>query len=823
MRLLLLGALFALLVHAGTATSRLERWKAARFLNQAGTHPVDANLLPRLKRGSIEKNRRQGRTLRIAGAEFERGIVMPSAGEIIVRLPSPGKTFHAMAGVDSNDTGYYLNAGRGSVVLSVLVNGRQQYRSPVLHEGMAAQQVNVPLNGAREFTLRLEAVGEHSRTWQSAWDMADWAVARAELASGRQLWLDELPVGPLPENFAIRLPFAFRYGGRSSSEFLSNWTVTRSSRELDADRTEFNSVYKDPATGLTLRARCAGYRGHPLLEWTLYFKNEGASDTPILEDIQPLDDFFDRSDGAEFQLHYFDGSSASPTDYRPHEAILAPKAEMRFDSTGGRPTDRYLSYFNLATAEGGVIVSIGWPGQWGAVFSRDAARRTRIRAGQQGTHFVLHPGEEVRTPMIALGFYDGDWIDGQNVWRRWMIRHNVPRPGGQLHPPQLAGGTNRATIEMQDATEANQIEGLNADLNAGLALDYWWMDAGWYPFAKDKGWPQVGTWIPDPVRFPRGLRPISDIAHRRGVKTVVWFEPERVARGSWLEQNHPEWLIGKDGADKLLYLGNPEALAWLTGHVSDLIKTQGIDTYRQDFNFEPLPRWRFNDAEDRQGISEIKHVTGYLAYWDELRRRFPNLLIDTCASGGRRNDLETLRRAVPLWRSDFAYETSPMQQFTYGMAFWMPYFGTGVNSIDPYVFRSQMTPAVALGMDLSRVPDGYARFGRRVNEWRSIAAYYYGDYYPLTPYSTAGTSWLAWQFHLSEKNEGLVQVFRRPRSPYESARLKLRGLDAARSYTVKDVDSGSEQTFTGADLMVKGLPVSCPAVPEALLITYRPQ
>lgn len=821
MRLLLLGAVFALLLHADTAASRLERWTAARFLKQADTHPVEANLLPHLKSGAIEKNRRQGRTLRIAGAEFDRGIVMPSTGEIIVRLPAPGKSFHAMAGVDSNDTGYYLNAGRGSVVISVLIEGRQQYRSPVLHEGMAALPVTVPLNGAREFTLRLESVGQHGRTWQSSWDMVDWARARAELTSGKLLWLDELPVGPLPENFATRFPFAFRYGGRPSSEFLSKWINTRSSRALDADRRELNSEFKDPVTHLTLRIQSIVYRDQPLVEWTLYFKNEGSADTPILEEIQPLDDFFDRTAGAEFTLHYFDGSSASPTDYRPHEAVLAPKAEMRFDSAGGRPTDRYLSHFNLATADGGIVISIGWPGQWAAVFNHDGARRARIRAGQQRTHFLLHPGEEVRTPLIALEFYDGDWIDGQNVWRRWMIRHNVPRPGGKLPPPQLAGGTNRATIEMQDATEANQIENLNADLDAGLTLDYWWMDAGWYPFARDKGWPQVGTWIPDPVRFPRGLRPISDIAHRRGLKTVVWFEPERVARGSWLEQNHPEWLIGKDGADKLLYLGNPEALAWLIDHISGLIKTQGIDTYRQDFNFAPLTCWRFNDAEDRQGISEIKHVTGYLAYWDELRRRFPELLIDTCASGGRRNDLETLRRAVPLWRSDFAYETSPMQQFTYGMAFWMPYFGTAINSIDPYIFRSQMTPAIALGMDLRLLPDGYALFGRRVNEWRQIASYYYGDYYPLTPYSTADTAWLAWQFHLSEKNEGLIQVFRRPRSPYESARFKLRGLDSDRRYIVKDMDNSSEQTLSGADLMEKGLPAHCPAAPQALLITYR--
>jgi len=102
---------------------------------------------------------------------------------------------------------------------------------------------------------------------------------------------------------------------------------------------------------------------------------------------------------------------------------------------------------------------------------------------------------------------------------------------------------------------------------------------------------------------------------RAAVKIIVWFEPERVTAGSWLWEKHPEWLLGKPDHDKLLFLGNREAREWLTDHVARIISEQGIDTYRQDFNFPPLEIWRANDAEDRQGITENQHVTGYLAYW----------------------------------------------------------------------------------------------------------------------------------------------------------------------------------------------------------------
>jgi len=198
------------------------------------------------------------------------------------------------------------------------------------------------------------------------------------------------------------------------------------------------------------------------------------------------------------------------------------------------------------------------------------------------------------------------------------------------------------------------------------------------------------------------------------------------------------------------------------------------------------------------------------------------MLIDTCASGGRRNDLETLRRAVPLWRSDFAYEPTAMQQMTYGMALWIPYFGTAVNAVDPYIFRSQMTPAVGIGLDPARSEDGYRKLGKLLAEWRSIADYYYGDYYPLTAYSTESTAWMAWQFHRPGQGDGVVQAFRRPDSPFESARFRLQGLDPAVRYRIADMDSKRESEFSGRELIEAGLSVSIPVAPGALILTYSP-
>jgi alpha-galactosidase len=374
-----------------------------------------------------------------------------------------------------------------------------------------------------------------------------------------------------------------------------------------------------------------------------------------------------------------------------------------------------------------------------------------------------------------------------------------------------------------------------------LKIDYWWMDAGWY---KNNGtWVNTGTWEVDTKRFPNGLRAITDHAHGKGVKSIVWFEPERVTPGTWLFETHPEWLLkappnpGNQAYApewQLLDLGNPEARGWLIEHVDGLIKQQGVDLYRQDFNMDPLFFWRAHDAADRQGITEIRHVTGYLAYWDELRRRHPNLLIDSCASGGRRNDLESMRRAVPLTKSDYLFEPVGEQCHFYGIAMWIPYHGTGTlvgpsdiiatptGQADPYIFRSNMCPSVTACWDMRRADLDYEALRRLTKQFRRIAPNYFGDYYPLTPYDTTQKTWMAWQFDRPDQGEGVVQAFRRAESEQEAAQFKLRGLDPHATYVVSDLDHPDNATeATGSTLLERGLSVTIVQRPGAAIFAYR--
>ena len=643
------------------------------------------------------------------------------------------------------------------------------------------------------------------------------AVVAAEAAAPGELgqkaeWIRQnLPAQPGGGPF----PFSFTYGGQPSAALLPSWEKKAKDARLDDQRTEHVLTWTDARTGLEVRCRAVEYRDFPTVEWTLHFKNTGVKETPILAGIQALDVKLSRKGAEEFVLHHHTGDNCSARSYEPHEPRLDAKARQAFAPAGGRPTNGAYPYFNIAYDGGGLIAVIGWPGQWAARFERDEAAALHVSAGQELTRFKLLPGEEVRSPLVVLQFWKGDRVRSQNVWRRWMIAHNLPRPGGNLPPPFTS-----ACMGLHQS-ESSEIGYIDAYLNGGVKLDYWWMDAGWYPC---RSWPETGTWEPDPGRFPRGIRAVSDYAHAKGMKLVLWFEPERVHPGTWLHKTHPEWLL----RGQLLNVGNPEARQWLTDHVDKFLTQQGIDLYRQDFNMDPLGHWRGNDPPDRQGITEIRHVEGYLAYWDELRRRHPDMLIDSCASGGRRNDLETLRRAVPLLRSDYQGPANPgaaemlvgNQGHTYGLSSWVPYYGTGVYYDDVYAVRSHLTPAFGIGYPAGAAKVDWAGFRRRIEDWKQVADCFYGDYYPLTPYTLSEAAWIGWQFDRPETGGGMVQAFRRTRSEEASMALKLRALDAAAAYEIRNLDVEGTTRAAGRELMEKGLRLKL-ARRQAALITYK--
>jgi len=645
-------------------------------------------------------------------------------------------------------------------------------------------------------------------------------------------------VVPAPEEFADRDAWVSRCFGsteRSGEPFISftmdeepatrllpDWHREYTTGPVDETRERHTLKLADSKTGLVVRCEGIVWKDYPTVEWTVYFRNEGLTDTPLLESIQALDSVFHRGGDGEFLLHYHHGDRYAMDSFAPMTAVLKPDSTLKFAPEGGRPTNGAWPYYNLEFGTGsGVLIAVGWPGQWATRFVRDGDTGLRIQAGQEQTRLVLHPGEEIRTPLIVLQFYRGDWLRAQNIWRRWMFSHNFPLDHGKPLGPKLAMASFWPFHSQ--TTQEGEITFLDICQRENIPLTTWWIDAGWYVNdGGDWGWPKVGTWEVDRKRFPGGLKAVSDHAHAKGIELLVWFEVERVAAGSWIAENHPEWVYGgKDGG--LLRMDDPEVRNWITNHIDQMITEEGIDFYRSDFNIDPLPFWRGNDPENRQGITEIRYVEGYLQYFDELRRRHPGMLIDSCASGGRRDDLETMRRAVPLLRTDLEQVPEAHQSVTFGFDLWLPYHDSVNWERSSYGFRSTLAPFLALNWDVREIGFNFEQARQFIQEWQHTVPYFFGDFYPVSPYGTGDDVWLAWQLDRPDLAGGVVQAFRREKSPHASVRYPLRGLDSNAVYVITSPDNKEERQMTGRELMEEGLPITLPEPRSAaLFFTGKP-
>lgn len=665
--------------------------------------------------------------------------------------------------------------------------------------------------------------------------------------------------------FMTRAPFSFSYDGRPSAELLPQWSHQQQEVSVSNGRAEYQVTWTEPHGQLRAQATVVLYPGYEATEWTVSFANPSKTRSKRLKDVLAADTTLNPDGRAAYVLHHFNGSADQADDYAPRTSGLkGGKAHLLYPR-GGRPSNGTWPYFNVSWTGAGVMVAVGWPGQWTAQLVVDEKTGLGLKAAmtsadpeQQSYDNIndarlldttLEPGEEVRLPLVVLMNWEaGSWVLAQNKWRRWMAAFNLPRFGGTLPTPIMPTTGNLSLLPDQ----SEEVSAIETYADRGTTRDrggyytHWWVDAGWYaiPRQATQNWFYgVGDWFPDPKRFPQGMRPTFTQAAGHDMKSLLWSEPERVMPETDLYKKHRGWLIAppSGGADQgyLLDLGNPAAWDWVVNRFDGIIRDQAatgrsLDVFRQDFNMDPLPYWNAADVPGRSGMTQVKHVMGHLAFWDELRSRHPGMWIDSCASGGRRNDLETMRRAVPLLRSDYQFEPTGNQSQTFGISFWLPYYGTGVGpqatnggawGSSQYVVRSSLAPCYTSAVDAGTATDqDWAVLDRMNRDFELIQDdLLYSDFYPLTEFSLEDEAWMAFQFNRPEAGSGTVLVFRRPRARAGSVRLFLQGLSPAGSYRVQNLDHPGAEIATGQSLSRSGLEVDLPVAPAAAIFQYKLQ
>lgn len=592
-------------------------------------------------------------------------------------------------------------------------------------------------------------------------------------------------------------------------------------------------------------------------EWLNWLENRSQSDTKIISNFNDCDIFLPLKKDALHELGAFiaDGDctlvySPKGSDCTENEftcdvesygtstrklASMFPGSRKLFSATGGRSSQKFLPMFDINQGNSGYIIAVGWTGQWFCEMSRDEDGMS-IKSGIEELSFVLHPGEKIRTSSFVIMPYSNGFTNARNQWRRYIKSESILGKGKRnKHAPlavNLWGG-----MESKDLVERADFVGKN-----NMGFEYFWIDAGWHGHSTQDSldefegdwYENVGSWNVNPYNHPDGLKEVAKAIKNNGMKFLLWFEPERVRRGADLEKEHANFLLknGDDGSF-LLDLGNEKAWQWCFDMISETVRALDVKCYRQDFNFDPLPYWRKADEENRRGIHEIKHIMGLYRLWEALLEEFPDLIIDNCASGGRRIDIETLKRSIPLWRSDYQctanHDVVTAQCHTAALSSWIPYHGTSVGRIvDLYRFRSCYTTALSDNFifsateNLSDISEEKIDFIRKMNaEYKKIRGIMECDYYPLTEPSADKTGWCAMQFDDSEKGEGVILAYRREKAPYISASFMLGNIKHECNYEFTDADSGEKEILSGRELAENGFTLTMPKKRTARVIYIK--
>ncbi len=610
--------------------------------------------------------------------------------------------------------------------------------------------------------------------------------------------------------------------------------------ELATDAAQRVVVYTAPDGRLQLHLTIREYPEFGIVEWYPELTGCGTEPSELIENFHSLALTVALPAETTVRIRRSYGTVNRDDDFRPDTVRLGSAghdASLRMTTGEGRSSAAWLPFFSVDTGAEGWNVGIGWSGAWTAEFSVGGGQ-LKLTAGMRHTRFRLNLGETLRQPSILLQrFTDAD--DARRRLRRFLLTHHTPRNSAGIPFPvpiscMAWGGMSTETML-----------GMIAEVHKQqMPFDTFWVDAGWYGPDRDVSdcemsgtsdwWTTVGDWRINRKIHPGGFRPVSDAAHRAGMKFLLWFELERVTPAAPVYTEHPEWLLTLPGQqDRLLDLGNPEACDWALETVSSLIVSEGIDCFRLDFNINTLPYWEHADAPERQGVSEAKHIAGLYRLWDELRRRFPDLLIDNCASGGRRIDFETMSRSLCLWRVD-GFRDDEVKQF--GMrhlSAWVPlHAGTAkLEPEDEYAFLSGVAAGTSwaaclclyayqptAGVNWFSSPDRerfswpFAR--RMIGLAQRLRPYFNGDYVAFE-FPEAG--WWGYQLHRPETGDGAVVVFRLPDSATARRTLPLRQIDPAGEYQT-DSD-GVLSALPGKDLQC--LQLTLPQPRTVRVIFYR--
>jgi len=587
--------------------------------------------------------------------------------------------------------------------------------------------------------------------------------------------------------------------------------------EAEAETVEITLI--DGHSNLQVHLLTTIYADRPVVTRSMRVVNDGSDDVKLITAMSAVLDLPD----ADWHLLQLTGAWARETHIVDAPLVAGTRAVRSQRGSTGHQQNPFILLRRPSTTEAAgeaIGMSLVYSGNFLAEVEVDSNDTVRARLGMdpETIRWQITPGMDLQIPEAVLVWSDEGLGGVSDAYHRLYRERLVTGTWRDKPRPVLLNSWEGVYFDF-DEDRLIEMAAQARDLGAELFV----LDDGWFG-QRDDDTSSLGDWTVDLRKLPSGLPELVSRINDLGLLFGIWIEPEMVSPRSHLFENHPEWAVGSPGRPRseirnqyVLDLANHEVVDFLERVIGNVLSSAPISYVKWDYNRVITEPFGASLPPERQNEFFHRYMLGVYDLYSRLTERFPDVLFESCAGGGGRNDPGMLAFAPQAWVSDDT-DAIQRQKIQYGTSLVYPLVAMGAHvSSVPNHQVGRATPldtraAVAFFGNLGYELDPQALNDVETEKVHAQIAWYKerrgllhrGRFHRLTsPFEGDGneTAWMVVDDDASHALVGWYRTLSRP-LPGPSA-LHLRGLDRASRYEVT-VWPEADDWITRANVMERG-------------------
>jgi alpha-galactosidase len=576
---------------------------------------------------------------------------------------------------------------------------------------------------------------------------------------------------------------------------------------------------QDPLTGIVLTLLYTIFAEGGILARSAEFQNEGKEAVYLTRAMSLCLDLPD----CEYEWLQFSGAWARERHLKVRRLEQGIQA---VDSIRGNSSHEQNPFIVLKrptadeTQGEAIGFSLVYSGNFLAQAQVDTQDTTRVLLGIHpfGFRWKLEPGESFQTPEAVMVYSHRGLGHMSRTFHR-LYRTRLARGYWRDRERPILNNNWEATYF--DFTEDRLVKIAEKAKECGVELFV--LDDGWFGGRRNDH-AGLGDWTANKDLLPGGIAGLADRIEALGMKFGLWFEPEMVNPDSDLYRAHPDWILRTPGRhaslgrhQHVLDFSRREVVDAIYEMMAKFLAGAKISYIKWDMNRSITECYSEGLPADRQGEVFHRYILGVYELYDRLTSAFPEVLFESCASGGGRFDPGLLYYAPQAWASDDSDAVERLK-IQYGTSFCYPVSSIGSHvSVTPnhQVYRN--TPLYTRAnvayfgtfgyeLDLNKLTEEeiaqvkeQIRFMKR---YRGLIQF--GDFYRLSsPFEKNVTAWMVVSGDKREAVVGWYKVLNGANMPL--SRLRLSGLEESLSYKLCEYGRESSGVYYGDELMNAGI------------------